>query len=399
MSGEIQALLEELLPKRTDSKEKKSFIRDLLEWKEKFALHGINRPKIVPFSTESSADKVFLTLVPLIASTGIIVPKFSEHEITSKNSILDKLESIPGFQTSLNPEEIKIQLSKTGAVMLIVPESINSSFKKIYPTEEVPPLKDPKKLLCAIATIILTGDVKGAVLDIKVACGTLIKNAKDARNMARSLKKICSRINVRTSYILSDMNQPVGQAIGSSLELIEALELLKGKGPLDVLKIALELGTEMLLLAEKVPDRIAAKKLLKNKIINGEALEKFKEIIKAQRGNARIIDDYSILPLAREKIKIASQNKGYIQNIRIDRIYFIGKELGVFRKRQGYPIDHGSGFLIHKKIGDWVEKNEILAEVYSNTIKDRSWIEKEFRKALAISPKPPDFRPFIIERN
>jgi pyrimidine-nucleoside phosphorylase len=399
MSGGTQAFLDELLPKRTDGEDKKSFIRNLLEWKEKFALHEIDGPKIVPFSTESSADKVFLTLVPLIASTGVTAPKFSEHEIASKNSILDKLESIPGLQTSLNTEEIKSQLSKIGAVILIVPESINSSFKRIYPSEEALSLKDPKKFLCAITTIILMGDVKGAVFDIKVAREALIKNVQDARNMDRSLKKICSQANIRTSCIVSHMNQPLGQAIGNSLEVIEALEILKERGPLDILKIALELGTEMLLLAEKVPHRFAAKKLLKNKIINGEALEKFKEIIQAQKGNARIIDDYSILPRAKEKITIASQKKGYVQNIRIDRIYFIGKELGVFRKRTGYPIDHGSGFLIHKKIGDWVEKNEILAEVYSNNIKDRSWIEKEFRKALAISQKPPDFRPFIIERN
>jgi len=399
MSWEIQAFLEELLPKRTAIEEKKSFIRNLLEWKEKFALHEIDRPKIIAFSTESFADKVSLTLVPLIASTGLTVLKFSEHETTAKNSVLAKLESIPGLQTVLSPEEIKSQLSKTGAAILTVPEPINSSFKKIYPPEDIPFLKDSKKLLCAIITIILISEVKGAVFDIKIGNGTSINNVQNARNIARSLKKVCFQTNIRSSYILSNTNQPLGQAIGNSLELIEALEILKGKGPLDVLKIALELGTEMLLLTGKVSNRIEAKKLLKSKIISGEALEKFKEIIEAQKGNARIIDDYSILPTAKKKIKIGSQKKGYIQNIKIDRIYFIGKESGIFRKKSAYPIDHGSGFLIHKKVGDWVEKNEVLGEVYSNTIKDRTWIEKEFRKALIISRNPPDFRPFIIERN
>lgn len=398
MSWEIQAFLEELLPKRTDVEEKKSFIRDLRECKKKIALHGIDSPKIAAFSTESFTDKVSLILVPLLASTGLTVPKFSAHEITAKDSVLDKLESIPGLQTVLSPEEIKSQLSKTGAVIVTVPEPINSSFKKIYPSEEISSLKDSKKLLCTIITIILISEAKGAVFDIKVGDGTFINNVQDARNMARSLKKICFQTNIRSSYILSDMNQPLGQAIGNSLELIEALEILKGKGPLDILKISLELGTEMLLLTEKVSNRIEAKKFLKSKIINGEALEKFKEIIEAQRGNARIIDDYSILPTAEEKIKIISQKKGYIQNIKIDRIYLIGKELAIFRKKSAYPIDHGSGFLVQKKIGDWVEKNEILGEVYFNNNKDRSWVEKEFREAFIISRNPPDFRPFIIER-
>ena len=131
MSWEIQAFIEELLPKRTDIEERKSFIRDLCDCKKKIALHGIDSHKIAAFSTESFADKVSLILVPLLASTGLTVPKFSAHEITAKNSVLAKLESIPGLQTVLSPEEIKGQLSKTGAVILAVPEPINSFFKKI----------------------------------------------------------------------------------------------------------------------------------------------------------------------------------------------------------------------------------------------------------------------------
>lgn len=399
MSWEIQAFLEELLPKTTDGEGKKSFIKGLGDWKKKIALHEIDRPKIAAFSTESFADKVYLILVPLLASTGLAVPKFSEHEITAKNYALAKLESIPGLQTSLNPEEIKSQLSKTGAVILAVPEPINSSFKKIYPSEDILSLKDAKKFLCAIITIILISEVSGAVFDIKVGDGTFIKNFEAARDMARSLKKICFQTNIRSSYILSDMNQPLGQAIGNSLEIIEAIEILKGKGPLDVLKIALELGTEMLLLTEKISNMTEAKKFLKSKIINGEALEKFKEIIEAQRGNARIIDDYSLLPMAKGKIKIAVQNKGYVQSIRMDRIYFLAKELGIFRKKPAYPINHGSGFLFFKKTGDWVEKNDVLGEVYFDNIKDRCWVEKDFREAFIISRNPPDFQPFIMERN
>ncbi|UCC41161.1 MAG: hypothetical protein JSV96_06980 [Candidatus Aminicenantes bacterium] len=399
MSEEARAFLEELLPKRADVDGKRSFIESLFALKKRIALHEIDAPKITGFSTEGSADKVSLILVPLIASTGITAPKFSEHEIIANNSALAKLKSIPGLQTLFNPEEIKSQLSKTGAAVLSVPEPIRSFFKKIYPSEDIVPLKDSKKLLCAITAIILISELKGAVFDIKICDGAFIKNVQNARNMAKSLKKICLQMNIHFSYILSNMDQPLGQAIGNSLELIEVLEILKGNGPLDVLKIVLEFGTEMLLLTENVSNRTEAKKYLKSKIVNGEALEKFKEIIEAQKGNARIIDDYSILPIANERIEIASQKKGYVQNIKIDQIHSVGKELGIFSKKSACPVDHGSGFLIHKKIGDWVEKDDVLSEAYFDNIKDRSWIDRELSEAFVISRNPSDFRPFIIERN
>ncbi len=194
------------------------------------------------------------------------------------------------------------------------------------------------------------------------------------------------------------MNQPLGQAVGNALEVREILEILKGKGPLDVLKLSLELGTEILLLAKKSSNRTEVKRELKEKIINGEALEKFKQIIEVQKGNSRIIDDYSLLPQAKNKMKILSTKIGFIHKIMLKQIHSLRLELETAGMNQTDSIDTGPGFLIFKKIGEKVEKGETLAEVRFNKLKNISRFEKEFRRAIIISEKPPDFQPFIIER-
>jgi thymidine phosphorylase len=194
------------------------------------------------------------------------------------------------------------------------------------------------------------------------------------------------------------MNQPHGQAVGNSLEVREILEVLKGKGPLGVLKLALELGTEILFLAKKTLNRTEAKRDLKEKIIKGEALEKFKQIIEAQKGNPRIIDDYSLLPQAKDRLKILSPKKGFINKVMMKQIRSVCLELDAGSKKPADSSDHGPGLLILKKIGEKVEKGETLAEVHFNTVKNIPRLEKESQGAFMISEKPPNFRPFIIER-
>jgi thymidine phosphorylase len=248
-----------------------------------------------------------------------------------------------------------------------------------------------------MSSILLCG-VNGASFDIKVGEGSFLKNSQDARSLALSLKNVCNRLRINSTFILSDMNQPLGQAVGNSLEVREVLEVLKGKGPLDVLKLALELGTEILLLAKTSLNRTEAKRDLKDKIIKGEALEKFKQIIEAQKGNPRIIDDYSLLPQAKNRMKILSPNKGFIHKIMMKQIRSVCLELEAGGKKSADLSDHGPGLLIFKKIGEKVEKGETLAEVHFNKVKNVSSFEKESQGAFMISEKPPDFRPFIIER-
>lgn len=402
----------EVMSQWLDDEEINSFIQTIKDWQEKITPADIRLPKFAPFSTGWSVDKVSLVLVPLVSSAGVVVSKISEpltllglagkqsfYSLDNFNSHSNKLQSIPGFQTSLSPKEIKNQLSQVGAALFSPPKQMASLFKKISASKCASSWQDLHDSLlgCFMSSILLCG-VNGASFNIKVGEGSFLKNSKEARSLALSLKSVCNRLRISSTFILSDMNQPLGQALGNSLEIIEVLEVLKGNGPLDVLKLALELGTEILLLAKKSLNRTEVKKDLKKKIIKGEALEKFKQIIEAQKGNPRIIDDYSFLPQAKNKMKILSPNKGFIHKIMMKRIRSVCLELETGGKKPADSSDHGTGLLIFRKIGGKVEKGETLAEVHFNKVKNISRLEKESQRAFMISEKPPDFWPFIIER-
>jgi pyrimidine-nucleoside phosphorylase len=412
LNHQITAFVAEVMSKCLDEKEINSFIKIITDWHEKITPADKGLPKFAPFSTGCSIDKVCLVLVPLVSSAGVVISKISEpltllgsagkqafYSLINFNRHSNTLQSIPGFQTSLGPKEIKNQLAQVGAVLFSPPEKMAFLFKKFSApkgTNSFQGLQD-SLLGCFMSSILLCG-VKGASFDIKAGEGSFLKNSKEARSLALSLKNVCNSLRISSTFILSDMNQPLGQAVGNSLEIREVLEVLKGKGPLDVLKLALELGTEILLLAKKTLNRTEAKRDLKEKIIKGEALEKFKQIIEAQKGNPRIIDDYSLLPQAKNRKEILSPKKGFIHKIMMKQIRSVCLELETGGKKPADSSDYGPGLLIFKKIGEKVEKGETLAEVHFNKVKNVSRLEKESQRAFMISEKPPDFRPFIIER-
>jgi len=402
----------EVMSRWLDDEEILPFIKIIKDWQEEVALPDIRLPKFALYSTGRSVDKVSLVLVPLVSSTGVVVSKISEPfsllgsawkkafcNLGNFNSHSNILQSIPGFQTSLDPKEIKNQLSRVGAALFSPPKQMASFFEKTSLPKGTNSWQDIRdSLLGCFMSSILLGGVNGASFDMKVGEGSFLKNSQEARSLALSLKNACDRLKINASFILSDMNQPLGQAVGNSLEVREVLEVLKGKGPLDVLKLSLELGTEILLLAKKSSNRTEAKRDLKEKIIKGEALEKLKEIIEAQKGNHRIIDDYSLLPQVKNRMKILSAKKGFIHKIMMKQIRSLCLELETGGMKPTDSFDRGPGLLIFKKFGEKVEKGEPLAEVHFNKLKNISRFEKESQGAFMISEKPPDFRPFIYER-
>ncbi|NIO48233.1 MAG: hypothetical protein GTN73_02165 [Candidatus Aminicenantes bacterium] len=412
LNHQTTAFITEVMSQRLDDEEINSFIKTIKNWREKIIPADKKLPKFAPFSTGWSIDKVSLVLVPLVSSAGVVVSKIAEpltlldsarkeafYYLDNFNGHSNKLESIPGFQTSLGPKEIKSQLSRVGAALFSAPKQMASFFKKISAIKGVRSRQDFRDSLlgCFMSSILLCG-VDGVSFDIKVGGGSFLKNSQEARSLALSLENVCKRLRVSSTFILSDMNQPLGQAEGNSLEVREVLEVLKGNGPLDVMKLALELGTEILLLANKSLNRTEAKRDLKEKIIRGKALEKFKQIIEAQKGNPLIIDDYSLLPQAKERLKILSPNKGFIHKIMMQQIRSVCLELETGEKKLSDISEHGPGILIFKKIGEKVEEGETLAEVHFNKVKNVPQLEKESQGAFMISTKPSNFRPFIIER-
>ncbi len=372
---------------------------------------SIMRSTVSLFSTDDPVDKLPLVLVPLVSSAGVRFPKTSElprsfisgdnirNSLATRNSLSQKLGCIPGFKTVLPLKDIHSQLREVGAVFFSLREKMDSNFGKIPAPQKTPSFPGSlDSLFDHFMSALRVSSVNSAVFNIKIGDESRIQKNQEGRNFVQSLKNIFKRLQLNTSFFLTDSSQPIGQALGNSLEIKEAIEILKGSGPLDLLKLALEFGSDMLICVDKTTSKNEAKEILKRKILNGDALKKFREIIEAQKGVTRVIDNDSLLPFSEARIKIRSSQTGFIKKIDTRKLY------SVYLKcvsQEGSPANSGNcgiGFILHKKSGDWVEKGESLVEVHGTSKISRSWIGDEFHEIFTISETPPPFQPLIIER-
>jgi pyrimidine-nucleoside phosphorylase len=372
---------------------------------------GVKSPSVSLYSTDDPVDKLYLVLVPLVSSAGVAFPKTSElprsltfgdnvlNGLANWNSLSQKLQCIPGFRTALIPNDIYSQLHEVGAVFFSLTEGMHSNSKKSSVSQNSPSFPVS---LGSLFNYFLSGlrvsSVNSAVFNIKVGEGSLIKKSRDGRNLAQSLRSAFKRMQINTSSFLTDLSQPIGRALGNSLEIREAIEILKGSGPLDLLKLALELGSDMLLFADKTMSKGEAKEILKKKIVSGDGLKKFREIIQAQEGDTRIIDNDSLLPFSEKRYEIRSFKTGFIQKIKTRKLYSVYLKCVAQERKQTGSGKCGIGFVLQKQSGDWVKKGESLVEVHLNSKVSRSWTEDEFQEIFLISESPPPFQPLIIER-
>lgn len=334
-----------------------------------------------------------------MAAAGIAVPVIFDRSFNLQGNTLDKFESIPGLKTSFSLHEINQQLLKVGGVIASFPDEIAKANKKKHVLGDTLSAKnDPSLIQDFILYQKKISGVQGIVFDVKVGEGSSFKTLEEARNLISSLKKFCNQIKITPSFLLSNMDQPLGEAIGNSLEVWEAIKVFKGNGPLDVLKLALEIGSEMLLMAKRVLIKTEAKIYLKRIVKESKPLEKLKEIIRAQGGNPLVVDNCSLLPLAKVRKKVRSLKKGYIHQIKMRQMALLCNELAGCGVESGMKMDRETGFFIRKKIGDRIKKEEALAEVYLKDISLFPMIQEKLREAFVISEGPPDFKPFVIER-
>ena len=294
-----------------------------------------------------------------------------------------------------NKTSIDIQIISNGGLGNKVPLIVQSlaaasGLSVFFSPDSTASFQDKKTVLTEITS-------KKAVFDIKVGNGSFLKNIEEARTFISSLQNSCHNKKIQTVYILSDMNQVVGQAIGFGLEIIEAAETLKGKGPFDVLKLSLELASETLLLANKSQNKTQAKKLLKKKIEEKKALKKFKESIKFWVKYPCIVDDYSHLPSAKMRKKIYSEEKGIIQRMDMAHVNKAWSILSKESEQEGRKENCGVGFLVLKKIGDRIEKGDVLFEIHLNQEDTFPEIKELLINSLVISNDIPEFKPLIIE--
>ncbi len=336
-------------------------------------------------------DKASFILAPIAAAAGVKVPMIAGRTLGYTGGTVDKIESIPGFQTELSLDDFKSHVIEYGLSLIGQTGAIAPADKAIYALRDVTATIDSIPLMTAsIMSKKLAEGAAGIVMDVKVGSGAFNRTQKMANDMAKSLIATAKRFNRKMTALITDMNQPLGFAVGNTIEIIESIETLKGRGPKDLEKLSVELAGYMIYQAEICDTPEKGIKKAKEVLKNGKALEKFRELIKNQGGNDKVISNYSIMKLAQCKYDILPHKSGYIKSFDTEKIGHLLNDIGGGRKNKDSIIDHGVGFYFHKKIGDKIKENELIMTIYHNPGQEGlvKEIEQDFlEKVVKISDK------------
>lgn len=332
-------------------------------------------------STGGVGDKTTLVVAPLVAATGLPVAKISGRSLGFSGGTLDKLESIPGFKADLSAQEFMAVLRDHGIVVTGQTADMVPADGKFYALRDVTAtISNIPLIASSIMSKKIAGGANAIVLDVKVGLGAFMRTKEEAIALAHTMVKIGQTLNRRVAAVLSDMNQPLGRAVGNALELKEAIDTLHGQGPADFLEHCLTIASQMLLLANYAENAQAARDLLLNQLASGQAWHKFRTWIIGQGGNAAYIDDPSLLPQATFIEPLTSPRSGYVAGLNASEVGLTVALLGGGRARKEDTIDHSVGVLLAKKIGDYVEKGEPLLAIHAN---DKQKLEDAQRRLLA----------------
>lgn len=334
---------------------------------EHLDLSGISGIKADKHSTGGVGDKTTLVLAPMVAAVGVKTAKMSGRGLGHTGGTIDKLESFPGFSTTLSQEQFVKNVNDIGLAVTGQTGNITPADKKIYALRDVTGTVDNISLIASsIMSKKLAAGADVIVLDVKTGNGAFMKNMKDATELAKTLVDIGNGAGKKTYAVISEMNEPLGYAIGNSLEVIEAIDTLKGNGPRDLYNLCIELGSLMVAASDQNISLEQAKQILKKTIEDGSAYRKFKEFIESQGGNPSDVDNCHDLIKVNQVLDIKSFQSGYIAGIQTENIGNAIMMLGGGRQKKGDSIDHSVGVIIKKKVGEQVKEGESLATVYIN---------------------------------
>lgn len=371
-----------------DQRETSDLTREMLNSGQVLEISSIPGKKIDKHSTGGVGDKVSLILAPLVTSAGVVVPMLSGRGLGHTGGTLDKLESIPGFRTDLSIPSFLKQLSHIGVGIIGQSEKIAPADRLFYALRDVTGTVDSIPLITAsILSKKLAEGAEVYVFDVKVGQGAFMKTMEEARALSSSLVSVSSEMGKKASALITSMEQPLGEMVGNSLEVKEAIDALKGGGPADLIKLTMQLGSEMLHLAGMVRNIEDGIDVLKGKLQRGEALDRFREMVSWQGGNPRLVDDYRQLPQAKERWEMQSPSDGYISRLDAYEIGLAVKRLGGGRESLQQKIDPSVGIRCRKKMGEWVRKGEILMEIYYNNSQQLSKVIEGLSSAVELSPE------------
>lgn len=365
---QASAMLMAIFFNKMNKRETADLTNAMVESGDKINLSSIKGIKVDKHSTGGVGDKTSICLTPLVASLGIPVAKMSGRGLGHTGGTIDKLETFKGFSVELTEEQFMENVNKINIAIMGQSGNLVPADKKLYALRDVTATVDNMSLIASsIMSKKLASGADAIVLDVKVGDGAFMKTPETAKELAQEMVDIGKHLGRETIGVISDMDQPLGYAIGNSLEVIEAIELLKGNGPKDLLELTLTIGSNMLLCAKMAESEEEARKMLMENIENGKGLEKLKDFIKAQGGDITPIDDYSKFPQAKYVEKVTSPVDGYITKIHAEAFGLIAMELGAGRATKESKIDLAVGIVLNKKRGEKVNKGDVLAYIHSNS--------------------------------
>jgi pyrimidine-nucleoside phosphorylase len=360
-------------------------------------LSSIEGVKVDKHSTGGVGDKTSLILAPVAAAAGVKVPMISGRGLGHTGGTLDKLEAIPGFRTNLNLEEYKNAVDKCGAVLIGQTSEIAPADKYIYSLRDVTATVESIPLITSsIMSKKLAEGIDGLVLDVKTGSGAFMRKYEDSVALAESLINTAKAFGKKVIAFITDMNQPLGNYIGNWLEVVESIQVLKGEKPeSDLAKITLNLCAGMLLLAGKADSIEDGYRKSAELIKSGRAYEKFIEIVKIHGGNTQFIETPEMYPASKYKCKIEAGAEGYINEIDTFEIGMAALELGAGRRTKEDIIDPKAGIIFNIKSGDFVNKNTVIAEIFSDKEEQINSSKNRILNAIKINNVPPEQVPLI----
>lgn len=360
-------------------------------------LSSLPARKVDKHSTGGVGDKTSLVLAPLAAVAGVTVPMISGRGLGHTGGTLDKLEAIPGFNVNLPVPQFRRVLETCGCAMIGQTAEIAPADRKLYALRDVTGTVESPYLICAsIMSKKLAEGIDALVLDVKTGSGAFMKSEQDAVFLAELMVETGERMGKQVVALITDMDQPLGNMIGNALEVVECIEILRGRGPEDLRELCLELAGWMLHLGG-VSKTVAQGKQESAKLIaSGRALDRFRQMVELQGGDPHVIDDYKRLPKAEHTLWVTSKTDGYIISIKCEQIGTACVILGGGRERKEDSVDPAVGIVLHKKIGDRVSSNEPLATIYYNSESRVARAQQLIEESCRISDSPPtEKRPLI----
>jgi pyrimidine-nucleoside phosphorylase len=362
-------------------------------------LDGVQGTKVDKHSTGGVGDKVSICLAPLVAACGVPVPMVSGRGLGHTGGTLDKLEAIPGFRTDMSTADFARIVGEIGTCMIGQTKDIAPADKRIYALRDVTATVESIPLIVAsILSKKLAEGIDGLVLDVKVGRGAFMKDEKRARDLADKLVRVGTRAGKKVVAILTRMDAPLGRAVGNANETREALEVLLGRGPADLVECTLVLGAEMLVLGGKAKDTTEATTKLREAIASGAAVRVMEKMVEAQGGDAKVVSDPSRLVMAPEVVDVKAERAGFVTDIDALAIGLTGVAMGAGRTRADQKVDPAVGIEIDAKPGDPVKEGQVVARIFVRTRSAADALVERVATAFTYGDSAPAPLPLVIDR-